>query len=71
MEREGAARKYARLHEKAPFHDGTFTDWAEKASSAHPYHFMDGVTIYVAPVDVNPHDHFLGESCDECGEGGD
>lgn len=70
MEKESAARKYARIHDKRPYHDGTFTSWAEKASDSHPFHFNDGVTIYAAPVDENPHDHFLGgaETCDECRE---
>lgn len=70
MEREAAAREYARLHEKKPYHDGTFESWVEKRDDAHPYHFNDGVTIYAADTDLNPHDHFLGgaEDCDECRE---
>ncbi len=51
------------MHEKRPFHDGTFpTDpaaWAEKATREHPYHYRDGVSIYVAAEDLDPDDDFL------------
>lgn len=30
-------------HEKRPYHDGSFTHWAEKASKQHPYHYTAGV----------------------------
>jgi hypothetical protein len=58
MEREAAKGLYAGLHEKQPFHDGTFTRWAEKRSPAFPYHYLDGVTVWVAAVDHNPDDGF-------------
>jgi hypothetical protein len=59
METAAAQELYADLHEKEPYHDGTFKSWAEKRSFDHPYHFNDGVTFYAAPVDVNPDDQFL------------
>lgn len=58
-EREAAEAKYAALHEKRPYHDGTYESWAEKRTDDHPYHYSDGVTIWVAEQDVNPDDKFL------------
>jgi hypothetical protein len=72
MEIEAAQARYADLHEKAPYHDGKFESWAEKRSPDHPYHFNEGVTIWVAQTDLAPHDHFLGgvDRCEECSESG-
>lgn len=61
METAAASRRYELLHEKYPYHDGTFTSWAEQPLNAdgeltHPYHFRDGVTIWVAPVDFSPNE---------------
>lgn len=58
MERDAAQALYADLHEKAPYHDGTFTDWEAKRSSSHPYHFNDGVSFGVAEADPSPWDLF-------------
>lgn len=65
MERDAAERKYDRLHEAMPYHDGTFTDWAKNPSAMHPYHYKAGVTIWVAPEDVNPDDGFLTSQRDD------
>lgn len=51
METEAARAQFERLHEKRPWHDGTFTDWAEKPSADHPYHFSHGIRIWVAETD--------------------
>lgn len=59
MEREAADARYDELHADEPFHDGTFTDWSAKRTDSHPYHYRAGVSIWVAPVDVNPDDKFL------------
>lgn len=64
MEREAAEARYRRLHEgenRAGWHDGTFTSWAKNADADHPYHFMHGVTIWVADQDLAPDDDFLSE----------
>lgn len=53
---------YAELHKDAPYHDGTFEAWADKRSRSHPYHYLDGVTIFAAPVDISPDDDFLSAS---------
>lgn len=52
---------YDALHEKRPFHDGTFSSWAEKASEEHPYHYRDGIEIMALETDVNPDDLFTTE----------
>lgn len=62
MEREAAQAMYADLHADAPFHDGTFRNWSAKRNRITPYHFGEGVSIWVAPVDVNPEDDFLSAS---------
>ena len=59
MERLAAQHAWRDLHSDRPWHDGTFTSWAEKRSPSHPYHFDDGVTVGVAPMDVSPDDDFL------------
>lgn len=58
MEKASAEFRYARLHEDAPYHDGTFTSWAKEQSTSHPLHYSAGVTIWVAQVDIAPHDEF-------------
>ncbi len=59
MELQAAQAAYDRLHEDRPYHNGTFTDWAEKADELHPYRYTDGVTIDVADFDLDPDDHFM------------
>jgi hypothetical protein len=53
---------YDLLHEKRPYHDGSFSRWAKESSRQFPFHYLDGVTIWLAPVDMNPDDDFLSES---------
>lgn len=57
-EERRAERLYDRLHEKEPFHDGTWSRWSEKPSAEFRFHYMDGVTIWAAPMDLNPDDMF-------------
>jgi hypothetical protein len=61
MAKAAARRMYDELHKGKPFHDGTFTDWAEKFSTATPFHYLDGVEIWVSRQDLTPDDDFLGE----------
>lgn len=70
MEQAAAEWRYDALHKAKPYHDGTFTSWAEERSLKHPYHARDGVSVWVAEADLTPHDHFLGGAgvCDECQE---
>lgn len=72
MEQAAAEWRYSQMHDAAPFHDGTFpTDpdrWSATRTKAFPYHYRDGVTLWVAESDLAPHDHFLGgaQDCAEC-----
>lgn len=59
MELAAADAMYKQIHEDRPFHDGTFNGWSEKRTAFAPYHFEDGVHLYVAEFDVNPDDDFL------------
>jgi hypothetical protein len=61
MERAAANSAYAKLHEKAPYHDGSFQSWAKDWSTSHPYHYNDGVSIGVADHDLTPWDAFTTE----------
>lgn len=56
MELDAADRRYKAIHEKLQFHDGTFTDWVEKADRDHPYHFMAGVRLYVSETEDTSED---------------
>ncbi|MDF9716032.1 hypothetical protein [Nocardioides sp. ChNu-99] len=58
-EREATEALYAQLHKDAPYHDGTEESWAKDRSPDHPFHYSDGVTIWIADEDVNPDDRFL------------
>ena len=58
MERVAASEAYRALHEKQPYHDGTFKSWAATRSSSHPVHFEAGVTIGAATEDLAPWDAF-------------
>lgn len=59
MSLAAAQRRYDKLHKDRPFHDGTFADWAESPSQSHPYHYLDGVRIWVSKHDLTPDDNFL------------
>lgn len=59
MERQAAQATYRRIHEDAPWHDGTFQHWSKDQSRDFPYHFDHGVTIVVTETDENPEDQFL------------
>jgi hypothetical protein len=58
MERAGAEALYADLHEKAPYHDGTFANWSDKRTRGFPFKYDEGVTIGVADHDLSPWDEF-------------
>lgn len=58
MEREAAQAAYEALHEKQPWHDGTFTSWAKERSASHPYRYDAGVSIGATETDLTPWDLF-------------
>lgn len=60
MENAAASWRYQHIHEDEPFHDGTFTHWSATRSVDTPYHFGDGVSVWVSPQDLTPDDDFLG-----------
>lgn len=43
--------RYDEIHEELPYHDGTFTGWSSKRDKRHPYHYRDGVTLWVSLVE--------------------
>lgn len=55
---EVAKRKYAALHEDEPFHDGTFKNWAKEFSWAYPFHYADGISLFMSPIELAPWDDF-------------
>jgi hypothetical protein len=59
MEQAAALWRYQALHEDAPYHDGSWRAWSKERTAATPYHFLDGVSVYVSTVDDNPADDFL------------
>ncbi len=54
-----AKRRWEELHEEKPYHDGTFSVWSEKATERTPFHFQDGVTVWLSQHDLTPDDNFL------------
>lgn len=40
-------RLLAKRHEERPYHSGYFDSWAKDASSSHPFHFRDGLNLWV------------------------
>jgi hypothetical protein len=52
---------YDELHEGMPYHDGRFKSWAKERGEQTPFHYRDGVTIWVASADLTPDDDFLGD----------
>ena len=73
MDTAAANALYDDLHKDAPYHDGTFKNWAEKRSKSFPYHARDGVLIGASTTDLFPDDHFLTSETDRDEEvaGGD
>ena len=52
---------YDELHRERPFHDGTFRFWQEKRTPLTPFHYRDGVSIWLSRDDLTPDDDFLGQ----------
>lgn len=69
MEQAALDWRYGQLHEDAPFHDGTFpedpADWSATRTTATPYHYLDGVSLWVSQHDLTPEDKFLGARPDQ------
>jgi hypothetical protein len=65
MQLEAVQRLYALRHEDAPFHDGSFENWAKEPSRAYPFHYADGVSFWMSRDDLTPDADWLGESVAE------
>lgn len=65
MANAAANWEYDEQHKARPFHDGTFTRWSAKQSRRFPYHYRDGVTVWVSTDDLTPDDDFLGGPTDK------
>jgi hypothetical protein len=59
MEREAAVARYAELHDKAKFHDGTFTTWGAIRSLETPYQYGEGASIIATAKDLGLGGDFL------------
>lgn len=62
MQLDAARRRYEELHKDKPYHSGDFTRWAEKPSLQFPFHYSDGVTIWMSRDDLTPDDDFLAQA---------
>lgn len=51
--------------------DGHFVNWAEKPSLRHPFHYQDGTSIFMAPVDLGLGGNFLEQSVPQESPGDD
>lgn len=61
MAATAAKEQYDALHEKARYHDGTFTSWKGEQTRSHPFRFDGGVDIGVDIEDPTPWDAFTTE----------
>lgn len=59
MELAAAEARYDENHEDLPYHDGSWKRWAANRSENFPYHYRDGVRLWIAREDVDPTDDFL------------
>lgn len=60
-----AKRLYDLLHEDAPYHNGAFERWRKEPDRDSPFHYWDGVTIWLSPVELAPDDQWLSPSVAE------
>ena len=57
--RDMADRAYGEKHKDKPFHNGREKGWAKSHSVKTPFHFRDGVRVWVSLHDLTPDDSFL------------
>lgn len=55
---------FDQIHKDAPYTDGD-DNWSKERTADHPYHYRDGVTIWVSKVDHGLGGEFLGRSVPE------
>lgn len=51
--------RYKKIHEKAPYHDGTFRIWDKERTTITPFHYDEGVHLWLSREDLSPDDDFL------------
>lgn len=54
--------RYDEIHKDKPFHDGIGLIWDEKRTPLTPFHYRDGVSIWLSKDDLTPDDDFLRQS---------
>ena len=54
-----ADRAYGEKHKDKPFHNGREKGWAKSHSVKTPFHFRDGVRVWVSQHDLTPDDAFI------------
>lgn len=59
MALDAARRSYDALHKEKPYHDGSFSVWHKEPGPMTPYHYLDGVRLWVSQADLTPDDDFL------------
>lgn len=58
MEREAANWRFDEIHKDEPFHNGA-GDYSAKRSLEFPYHYRDGVNVWVSSEDLGLGGDFL------------
>lgn len=48
MELAAIEARYDKIHEELPYHDGTFKVWSAERSERFPYHYRDGVRLWIS-----------------------
>lgn len=65
QEQAAAQWRYGQVREAhGEFHDGSRRSWVKERSRSHPYHYMDGATVWVAETDLGLGGDFLSASLD-------
>ena len=54
-----ADRKYGLKHDEQPYHNGRGGNWSKKPTKKAPFHFRDGVRVWVSQYDLTPDYPFL------------
>lgn len=49
-----ARRLFDEAYKEKPYHDGTREVWAKESSGETPYHYADGVTVWVSTEPGKP-----------------
>ena len=57
--RDAADRAFGEKHKAKPFHNGREKGWAKDYSPQTPFHFRDGVRVWVSQHDLTPDDAFI------------